>query len=118
MIAKRQRVLLLTVCIYFMTAGLIYMFSDSLELTSTELEFLSQLLLLPIVLARIIFTARLCWKLYSKVDAIIMTVLSTFPVLELLVLLQISYKTNKIISSKGFKVGLMGADTKEIAKAI
>ncbi len=54
-VAKRQKALLFTLCIYFMVAGLIYTFSDSLELTSTELKFLSQFLLLPIVLAKVIF---------------------------------------------------------------
>ena len=77
-----------------------------------------QLIFFPIHLAIIILMARLSLKLYGKAGAIFMIVLSIVPVISILALLIVNAKANKLIKSKGFRVGFLGANTKQIADAI
>lgn len=110
-IAKRQKALLLTFLVYFLLAG----YSGS---ASADVKPLLQLILLPLMLAVVILTALLSIRLYSKIGATIMILLSIIPLINLIIILIANGSANKLIKSKGFRVGLVGADTKEIAKAI
>ena len=114
-IAKRQRALLLAFFIYLVIAVLLFNVTNAYKFTNSELQAFRLLLLVPI-LAVITFTARLCWKLYEKGSAITMIIFSALPVANLFVLLLANSKASKLIKNQGFRVGLMGANTKEIAK--
>jgi len=110
-IAKRQKALLFTFLAYFLIAG----FSGA---ASPELKPLMQLAGLPLMLAVVIFTARLTLRLYGKVVAIIMIILSIIPLVNLIIVLVANSKANKTIKSRGFRVGLGGASIKEIESSI
>jgi len=110
-IAKRQKSLLLTFLAYFLLAG----YSGSAD---PQIKPFIQLLALPLMLAVVILTARLTLRLYGKVGATIMIILSIIPLINLVIVLIANSKANKLIKSKGFRVGLAGADTREIEKAI
>ena len=110
-IAKRQKALIYTFLVYILISA----FSGAL---SEELRPILQLFVVPVALAVVIFTARLCWKLYSSVVAVILVVLSFVPLINLLVLLAANSRANSRIKAAGFKVGFMGANTREIMEAI
>jgi len=110
-IAKRQQALLIAFMLYILTAG-------GSAAVSPEIKPLVQLLILPIMVLIIIFTARLSYKIFGKVGATIFTILSIIPLINLIVILIVNSKASKIIKSKGFRVGLAGANVKEIKKAI
>lgn len=110
-IAKRQKILLMTFLVYFILAG----YSGS---ANVDIKPFLQLMLLPLMLAVVILTALLSIRLYGKIGATIMIVLSIVPLINLIIILIVNGSANKLIKSKGFRVGLVGADIKEIAKAI
>jgi hypothetical protein len=110
-IAKRQKALLYTFLIYLLISG-------ATGVVSADVKPLLQLTALPIIISVVIFTARLCLKLYDKASAIFMIVLSIIPLVNLIILLIANSKATKLIKSKGFRVGLVGANIKEITNAI
>ena len=110
-IAKRQKALLLAFLAYFILAGI----SGS---AGPEIKPLLQLLALPLMIAIVVLTARLTLRLYGTVAAVIMIILSIIPIINLIIILIANSKANKVIKNKGFRVGLAGANTKEIEAAI
>lgn len=110
-IAKRQKALLVTFLAYFLIAG----FSGSAD---PELKPFIQLAALPLMIAVVVFTARLTLRLYGKLGATIMILLSIIPLINLIVVLIANSRANKLIKNKGFRVGLVGANTKEIEATI
>ena len=110
-IAKRQKALLYTLLVYLLVSG-------ASGGVNPEIKPLLQLVAIPVMIAIVIFTARLCLKLYGKAGAIFMIVLSIIPLVNLIIILIANSKANKLIKSKGFKVGLVGANIKEITNAI
>ena len=110
-VAKRQKALLYTFLVYILLG-------IATGVIDPELKLVLQLFVIPVMIAIVVFTARLCLKLYGKTGAIIMIVLSFVPLINLIVLLIANSKANKQIKSKGFRVGLIGANIKEISSAI
>ncbi|MDX1694148.1 MAG: hypothetical protein R3208_10310, partial [Ketobacteraceae bacterium] len=110
-VAQRQKTLLLTFLVYLVLAG----FSGAL---GPELKPLVQVLGLPLMIAVVVFTARLASRLYSTGGTVLVTILSFFPLLNLLTLLAVNSRANKFISNNGFRVGLVGADIKEIRNSM
>ena len=106
-IAKRQKYLLIVFFMYFLLAGI----AGS---AGPDIKPLIQLSLLPVMLAVVIFTAVLCWKVYGTTVAIIMTILSIIPLINILVMLSANSRANQLIKSKGFRVGLLGANIKQM----
>ena len=111
LIAKRQRTLLIVFFIYILVVG-------ASSAVTPDLKPLVQLLILPIMVLIIIFTARLSFKLYGKIGASILTLLSIIPLINLIVVLIVNSKASKLIKKNGFRVGLIGASVKEIEKTI
>jgi len=83
-----------------------------------EIQLMLQILAICLVLAVVIFTARFVLLFYGKLGAIIMIVLSIIPLINLLVLLSANSRANKAIKNAGFRVGLIGANVKEIESSI
>lgn len=110
-VAKRQKTLLIIFLVYLLLVG----FGAA---ASPEIKPILQLLVLPIMVLIIIFTARLSFKVFGKVGATMATILSIIPLINLITILVVNSKASKLIKSKGFRVGLIGANTKEIANAI
>ncbi|WP_445359860.1 hypothetical protein ACJJIL_12630 [Microbulbifer sp. EKSA005] len=110
-IAKRQKSLLLTFLVYFLVAG----YSGT---AGPELKLILQLAAIPLMIAVVILTARLSWRLYGRFGAVSMIALSLFPLVNLIILLIVNSKANTVLKKAGFRVGLAGASTKEIAAAI
>lgn len=110
-VAKRQKALLLTFLAYFLIAG----FTGA---ASPELKPLMQLAGLPLMLAVVVFTARLTLRLYGRWVAILMIILSIIPLVNLIIVLVANSKANKTIKNSGFRVGLIGANIKEIENSI
>lgn len=73
------------------------------------------LLMIPVILAIVFFTARLCWVVYGKGAAILLTVLSCVPYVSIIIMLLVSSRATKMLKEKGLKVGLLGANIKEVA---
>lgn len=111
-VAKRQKALVYTFLVYFFTAAI------TQGLLATELKAIGSLIMLPLWLAMIIFNARLCWMVYGRFAAVLMIILGIIPLLNLLAVLAASSRANKLIKAAGFKVGFMGANTKEISQAM
>ncbi len=111
-VAKRQKALVYTFLVYFFTAAI------TQGLLATELKAIGSLIMLPLWLAMIIFNARLCWMVYGRFAAVLMIILGIIPLLNLLAVLAASSRANKLIKAAGFKVGFMGANTKEISHAM
>ena len=109
-IAKRQKALVYTFLAYFVAAGL----QGPLQ----EFKYLASLIIFPIFIAIIIFNARLCLKVYGSFASVLMIILGIIPIINFLVVLAASSRANKFIKSAGFKVGFMGANTKEIEQAL
>ena len=107
-LAKRQKVLIYLFLFYLVLSAFY---------TSTDREsgiFLAYVLTLVIM----IFGARLYWRLYKRPGAIIRIVISTIPLVNLLVLLMASSKVNKLVKNQGFKTNMGGANIREIREAI
>lgn len=110
-VAKRQKALVYTFLAYFLTNALT-------QALPSELRVAGGMVILPLWIAMIIFNARLCWLVYGRFGAILMTILGFIPLLNLLAVLAASSRANKLIKEAGFKVGFMGANTKEISRAM
>ena len=79
-IAKRQKALLMVFLVYFMVNPLS-------KAVGPELETLVSLLFIPLMLAVVIFTARLTLLLYGRAMAIVLIVLSIIPLVNLIIVL-------------------------------
>ena len=110
-IAKRQQSLLLAFLAYILLAVLT-------SGASSELKPFLQLLILPTMLAIIVFTAHLTLRLYGKPTAIIMIILSIIPLVNFPIMLIANSRAIKTIKSRDFRVGLMGENTKDIQNAM
>lgn len=110
-VAKRQKALVYTFLIYFFSAAL-------LQALPPEIRAISSLVIFPIWLAIIILNARLCLKVYGRAAAVVLIILGIIPIINFLVVLAASSRANKLIKAAGFKVGFMGANTKEISQTI
>ena len=109
-VAKRQKALIYTFLAYFLAA--------TLQGLPQELKFIAGLIILPILVAIIIFNARLCLKVYGTFTAVLLIILGIIPMINFLVVLAASSRANKLIKNAGFKVGFMGANIKEIDQAL
>jgi hypothetical protein len=109
-VAKRQKALVYTFLAYFFVAAL--------QGLPQEIKVIASILIFPIWIAIIILNARLCLKVYGKFAAVLLIVLGIIPLINFLVVLAASSRANKLIKSAGFKVGFMGANTKEIDRAL
>ena len=107
-IAKRQKVLIYLSLLYLVLG----VFNTSID------RDLSRFLIGILTLAFIIFGTHLYWRLYSKSGAVIRIIVSILPFMNILILLMASSKVNKLIKNHGFKVGLGGANIKEIREAL
>lgn len=110
-IAKRQKALIYVLLAY------ILLFVISATASPTILTYFKYFAW-PVMLAVAIFTAMLCWKVYGRVAAVIMVILSIVPGINILVMLAASGRSNTTISSAGFKVGILGAKIAEIETVI
>ena len=110
-VAKRQKALVYTFLAYFIAAGL-------QAALPQELKILGSMIGLPIFIAIVVLNARLCLKVYGRFASILMIILGIVPFINFLVVLAASSRANKLIKSAGFKVGFMGANTKEIDQAL
>lgn len=110
-VAKRQKALVYTFLAYFFAAAL----QGGLP---QELKIIASLIVFPVWIAIIIFNARLCLMVYGKFTAILLIILGIIPLINFLVVLAASSRANKLIKAAGFKVGFMGANTKEISRAM
>ena len=109
-VAKRQKALIYTFLAYF--------FAAALQGLPQEAKVFASFIILPIWIAIIILNARLCLKVYGTFTAILLIILGIIPLINFLVVLSASSRANKLIRSAGFKVGFMGANIKEIEKAL
>ena len=87
--------------------GLVLLFSLAFLKVS---PLIIQVIGLLISIAVFWFFVRLCLRVYTRTKAIIMIALMFVPMLNLLVVLIVLLKVNKLLRSKGFRVGLMGAN--------
>ena len=71
-----------------------------------------------IILALIVFSARLFICFYGKITSLAMVILSLIPGVNLILWGVTLYKSHKYIKSNGFKVGILGARLKDIKSAI
>ena len=110
-IAKRQKSLLCALLLLILSA-------ISLPIFLGDITPNAQLVLLPLQIAILILMARLCFKLYGAAAALLLTILTVIPVIGLLALLVANAKANNVIKSKGFSVGILGANTKAIANSL
>ncbi|VAX01112.1 hypothetical protein MNBD_GAMMA22-2550 [hydrothermal vent metagenome] len=110
-IAKRQKALIYSFLSYLILAGIVTQIGP-------EHKIYLQILIIPIFLAIVVSTARLSWPLYSKIMAIILIILSIIPLVNLIIFLVINSRANNRIKNDGFRVGFMGANTREIMYAI
>ncbi len=108
-IARRQKHLIYTFLVYFVVLALLGNAND-------ELKPLLQLIGVPLFLAIIVFNIRLSWKLYGVVGRIVMIALGVIPIVNFIVVLVASSKTNRILKKAGFKVGFMGAKVSDIER--
>jgi hypothetical protein len=106
-IARRQKHLIYTFFVYFIVSGFLGSASD-------ELKPFLQLIGIPLFLVIIVFNIRLCWKLYGAVGRTVMIVLGLIPIVNFIVILVASSKTNKILKKAGFKVGFLGVKVSDI----
>ncbi len=107
-VAKRQRAMMMTLLAYI-----------AIIIGSMSLPILQEnetILMIPVILAIIFFTARLCWVVYGKVSAILLTILCCIPYVNILIILMVSSRATKILKENGLKVGLLGANIKEAAE--
>ena len=102
-IAKRQKTLLGVLLLSILTFILLIIF---IKPSQEQLNIFASIFALSIIW----FTARLCLKIYALPKAIVMIILSFIPVVSLLVLLIANVKSTRLLRSKGFRVGLMGAN--------
>lgn len=109
-VAKRQKALVYTFLAYFFAAAL----QGGLP---QELKIIASLIVFPIWIAIIIFNARLCLLVYGRFAAVLLIILGIIPLINFLVVLAASSRANKLIKAAGFKVGFLGANTKEISQA-
>ncbi len=106
-VATRQRAMMMTLLAYIaVIIGTMFL------PVVRQNEFL---LMIPVVLAIVFFTARLCWVVYGKGPAILMTVLCCIPYVSIIIMLLVSSRATKMLKEKGLKVGLLGANIKEVA---
>lgn len=105
-VGSRQKALLRALLVYLLVIV------GSVFLPSVR-EF-EQLLLLLVGIAIVYLTARLCWALYGRGSAIVLTLLSCIPYVNIVIILLASGKATKILKGKGFKVGLLGANLSEV----
>lgn len=106
-VAARQRTMLIALLIYCLVI-IGTMFIAVVQANESVLLVLAGLTV-------VFFGARLCWVLYGRASAILLTVLILIPYVNILLILMISSKTTKMLKEKGFKVGLLGANLKEVA---
>lgn len=109
-VAKRQKALIYTFLAYF--------FAAALQGLPQEIKVIASLVIFPIWIAIIILNARLCLKVYGRFTAVLLIILGIIPFINFLVVLAASSRANKLINAAGFKVGFMGANTKEIDQAL
>lgn len=110
-IAKRQRTLIYAFLVYLILAAIS-------GIAGGPVGYLFQILVILVAIAIVIFTARLCLKVYNVVTAVIFIILSFIPVLNILVLLAASGRANQYLKNAGFKVGFMGADVRAIEDSV
>lgn len=106
-VATRQRAILMTLLIYI----LVIIGARFIPVIRAN----EPLIMIVVSLAIIFFAARLCWVLYGKVSASLLTVLCCIPYVNIIILLMVSSRSTKILKEKGFKVGLLGAKIKDVA---
>ena len=116
-VAKKQRNLLIAFFVYLMAIFAKVGLTKSGP-GGSEYDSIIQLAILPLGLAVVIFCAILAFKVFGKPAAILLTILCIIPLVNLIAFLVVNSRTNKIIKSHGFRVGLAGADINEIARSI
>ena len=105
--ATRQRAIMIVLLLYILVI-VAAMFVPVIRANES-------LIMIVVGLAMIFFAARLCWVLYGKVFASLLTVLCFVPYVNILIVLMISSRATRILKGEGFKVGLLGANIKNIA---
>ncbi|WP_136808777.1 hypothetical protein [Desulfosediminicola flagellatus] len=105
-VGSRQKALLRALLVYLLVIV------GSVFLPAVR-EF-EQLLLLLVGIVIVYLTARLCWALYGRGSAILLTLLSCIPYVNIVIILLASGKATRILKGKGFKVGLLGANLSEV----
>ena len=116
-VAKKQRNLLIAFFVYLMAIFAKVGLAKS-GAGGSEYDSIIQLAIISLGLAVVIFCAILAFKVYGKLAAILLTILCIIPLVNLIAFLVVNSRTNKIIKSHGFRVGLAGADINEIARSI
>ena len=106
-VATRQRAIMMTLLIYI----LVIIGARFIPVVRAN----EPLIMIIVSLAIVFFAARLCWVVYGKVSASLLTVLCCIPYVNIIIILMVSSRSTKILKEKGFKVGLLGANIKDVA---
>ena len=111
-IAKKQRNLLIVFFLYLLAVGAIAAISD--PATVANIKYFA----IPLAIAVIVFVGILAFTIFGNFTAVLLTVLCIVPLINLIVFFVVNGRANKIIKSKGYRVGLAGADIKAIINDI
>ncbi len=111
-IAKKQRNLLIAFFLYLLAVGIIAAISDPAVTAKIRL------IAIPLAIAVVILVGVLAFTIYGKPAAILLTILCIVPLINLIIFFVVNGGANKIIKSKGYSVGLAGADIKAITNDI
>lgn len=101
-VAKRQKALLITFFIYI---ALII-----ISVAAPDLKPTFQFLVIPIWIAIVLFMARLSWRVFGKVAAVSLTILSIVPFINLIAFYIANKRASSFVRAGGFKIGFLGAD--------
>ncbi len=111
-IAKKQRNLLIVFFLYLLAVGVIAAISD--PAVTEKIRFIA----IPLAIAVVVLVGVLAFTIYGKPAAVLLTILCIVPLINLIIFFVVNGRANKIIKSKGYRVGLAGADIKAITNDI
>ncbi|MBW0149558.1 hypothetical protein [Marinobacter arenosus] len=111
-VAKKQKNLLVIFFIYLLCVG------ANVALKGSQLSLFAEIAVLVAGIGVVVLCSLLAFTIFRKPAAVLLTILSVVPLVNLLAFLVVNSRANKIIKSHGFRVGLAGADVREIANSI
>jgi hypothetical protein len=106
-VATRQKGLIFCILAYLLAVAAQFALPE-------ELRLLAALFALAVVVAAVVFVFMMALELYGVGIGIVMGVLTLIPLVGLIVLLIINGKATKLLRRHGIKVGLFGADSRQI----
>lgn len=110
LVARRQKLLIYTFLLYLFL-------SLSIGALNADIRPLFQLMVIPTFIAIIIFNARLCWVVYGRFTAVILSIFGIIPVLNFFIIAAANSRATRLIRKAGFKVGFMGCNLKKMREA-